>query len=295
MGEPSVPQSPYTYGSQANNIYGSTINSQYNLANRGNTYTNNILSNPYAGTYQAGANSAGSQYGALAPLATGAASSLYGAGNQALASGNEILQAGFDPQNQLYAQVQNQNQQQNLAQLASLGVAGTPYGGSVASQANTNFNLDWQNNQLQREATAASAYSGLNNTAQSDYAAGYTQGQGGANASLMAGNIPYATTNAINQNDLSAIQGQQGLYGTAQSGAANYLNSSWQAQNQQYNNEEQQYQSMMSGIGSLLGMGTSMFGGMGMFGQLGAFSNLFGGSGGGSDVGVGTYSGYVPQ
>ena len=278
MGSPSPPQSPYTYGGQANTIYGQTLGQQYGLANQGQQYTNNILQNPFAGGYQGAANQAGSEFGQLAPYAMDASRSLYGAGDTALSAGNQILQAGFDPQNQLYSQLQNQNSQQNMAALANMGVGGTPYGASVANQSNSNFNIDWQNQQLAREATAANAYGGLNNTAQSDFAAGGAQGELGANASLMAGQLPFATSNAINQSKIGALQNQQGLAGTAQSGAANYLQSSFGAQQQSYQDQLQQSQSMWGGLGSLLGFGTNALGG-GNGGLGNWLSGLFGGGG----------------
>jgi hypothetical protein len=271
MGSPNPPQNPYTYGANANNIYGNELSGNANLAGQGNQFTQAIINNPYAGGYQAAGNQAGADYGALAPLATGASSALYGAGNTALGAGNAILQAGFDPQKQLYSQVQNQNQQQNLAALAGLGVAGTPYGAGVAGQENTNFNLDWQNNQLQREATAANAYGGLNSTAQSDFAAGGAQGELGANAALLAGQLPWQTSNTINQSKLAALQGQQGLNSTAEQGAANYLQSDYNAAQQSWQDQEQQNQNMWGGIGSIFG---DLLGG-------GGIGGLFGGGGGG--------------
>ena len=278
MGLPSPPTNPYTYGGQANNIYGSTLGANYNLAQEGNPYTQNIVNNPYSGGYQAAAGTAAGLYGQLSPLASGASSALYSAGNQALGAGSAILQAGFDPQKQLYSQVQNQNSQQNLAQLANMGVASTPYGASVAGQENTNFNLDWQNNQLQREATAASAYGGLNTTAQNDFAAGGQQGQLGAQAALMQGQLPWQTSNAINQSAIGALGQQQGLYGNAQQGAANYLGSDFNASQTAYQDQLQQSQAMWGGIGGLLSGAESAFGAGGMFGS-GAGGGAFSGAG----------------
>jgi hypothetical protein len=277
MGSPSPPSNPYTFSGQANSIYGNTLNQSYGLAQQGNQFTNNITNNPYAGGYQSAAGNAAGLYGQLSPMASGAASSLYGAGNTALGAGNTILQAGFDPQNQLYARTQNQNSQQNLAQLAAMGVAGTPFGAGVAGQENTNFNIDWQNNQLQREAAAAAAYGGLNNTAQSDFSAGGQQGQLGAQSALMQGQLPYSTSTGINQTALDALRGQQGLVGSAQSGAANYLQSGFNAAQTTYQDQYQQNQDLWNGIGAIAGDALGAFGGLGAFGQLGSFSGLFGG------------------
>lgn len=78
-----------------------------------------------------------------APLQTNA--------NTLLNSGNSILNTAFDPQNQLYdQQFQKQRDQTNVNE-AQRGITMSPYGAGVSNQADTNFNIGWQNNQLNRE------------------------------------------------------------------------------------------------------------------------------------------------
>jgi len=103
--------------------------------------------NPYYPTAQAGAG-AGAGYGA------GGAQSLSNAGQS-------LLQSGFDPQSALFNRTQQQLLDQSNAVNAMSGVAGTPYGASVTSNALGNFDINWQNNQLNRQATAAGAASPL--------------------------------------------------------------------------------------------------------------------------------------
>jgi hypothetical protein len=285
LGSPSVPQAPqYSNFGQANNVYGSSLGAIQGLAGQGQGYTQNILSNPFAGGYQGAAGTAGGQYTALGGNATGASNALYGAGNAALPYASQILQAGFDPQNALYARTQNQVQQQTLAGLAATGTASTPYGAGVLGQTNSNFNIDWQNNQLARESQAASGFGSLLSGAEGAYTSGAAQGGSGAAATLEGGQLPYSTANSINQNDLSALSNQQGLYGTAESGAQGYLglaNQGYQNELSQYQDQYQQNQGIWSGIGSILG-------GLNVGSSLGNYFNSFlNGSGGDIWAGAG--------
>jgi hypothetical protein len=285
MGSPTVPTAPnYSNFGQANNTFGSNLSGISGAASQGAGYTNNILNNQYAGGYQSAANQAGGLFGQLGSQASGASSALYGAGNQALGAGSSILNTAFDPQNALYARTQQQQQDQTNAQLASTGVGATPYGASVAAQNNSNFNIDWQNNELQRQIAGAGAYGQLNNTANQDFAGGASQGQGGADATLASGQLPYSTSNAINQANIGALGNQQALYGNATNASDQYLglsNQGYQNQLAQYNAQNAQNQGMFGGIGSLLG---DALGGFGSFGGLfgggiSQLTSLFGGGG----------------
>jgi len=74
---------------------------------------------------------------------------------------SQALQTGFDPQRALYARQFQQQQDQTRAALAANGVGATPYGAGIEAQANNNFNLDWQNQMLQRQQTGAQTAEGL--------------------------------------------------------------------------------------------------------------------------------------
>jgi len=156
------------------------------------------VNNPYAGGYQQGAN------------ATGAAGMASGAGITGTALGqlpgvNALMSLGFDPQQALYSQLQNQNQQQNAAILGQSGVAGTPYGAGVQQQANTNFNIDWQNQQLQRALAGAQGAGGLLSSIGGATNTGLGQMQAGAG-------LPYNTFQGITGNQLGLL-GQYGQFG----------------------------------------------------------------------------------
>ena len=213
-------QNPYTNTSgAASGAYGGIGNlGQYNVAAQTLPQYQQIaqagINDPYAQQYQQGAN------------ATGQAGMQSGAGITGTALGqlpgvNALMSLGFDPQNALYSQLQNQNQQQNLATLGQSGVAGTPYGQGVAGQQNTNFNIDWQNQQLQRAATGAGAAGSLLGSIGGATNTGLGQMQQGAA-------LPYQTSQGITGNQLGLLgqAGQQGALAsqTPQMQIQDYLN-----------------------------------------------------------------------
>ena len=156
------------------------------------------VNKPYASQYQQGAN------------ATGAAGMASGAGITGTAMGelpgvNALLSMGFDPQNALYSKLQNQNQQQNAAILGQSGVASTPYGAGVAADANSNFNLNWQNQQLGRATQGAGAAGNLLSSIGGATNTGLNQMQTGAG-------LPYNTMQGITSNQLGLL-GQAGSFG----------------------------------------------------------------------------------
>ena len=154
----------------------------------------NLAANPYAGGAQAGANTAGAYgTGTLAPMQAAGAQSLYGAGQTGIPYASQILQTGFDPQSALYNRTQQQTQDQINAQLGMSGLSGSPYGAGVAAQGLSNFNIDWQNQQLQRQTQAASGYGNLVSGAGRGIVGGSDLG-GQAMTTMQAGSqLPYST------------------------------------------------------------------------------------------------------
>ena len=276
MGSPSVPTAPSTGNAQ--NLFNTGLNSQFNVANQAQGYTGNILNNAYAPAYQSAANQAGAYLGnTLAPSLQTSSQNLSGAASAALPYGQSILQTGFDPQNQLYNRTQNQVQQQTDAQLAATGVGATPYGASVMAQSADNFNIDWQNNQEARQSQALSSYDSLLGSVGSAYGQAGALGTAASDATLAGGQLPYSTSNAINQTDVGALQTQQGFYAQPTNTAGNWVQSVYGDQMQQYNAQEQQNQSFWGDLGNiggtLFGAATGGAGGLG-----GLFGGLFGGS-----------------
>lgn len=120
------------------------------LFNAENTSFGNI---PFYGINQAQGNAFNSINNSTASTA--------GQGQNLANQATSAYQAGQDPQNALFAKQFQQQQDQQNATNAMNGVAGTPYGAALTTQGNQNFDLNWQNQQLQRENTAANTASTL--------------------------------------------------------------------------------------------------------------------------------------
>jgi hypothetical protein len=112
------------------------------------------------GTAQQGAN-IGALGGGLTGAAPGFAQGALGTNAGLAAAQQQILQSGMDPQSALYNRTAQQTLDQQNAINAMSGVGTSPYGAGVAGQTMANFNIDWQNQQLQRQAQAAQAASSL--------------------------------------------------------------------------------------------------------------------------------------
>lgn len=170
-----------------------------------------LVHNPYAAQYQQGANFA-------SPMGQNAAVGAYNAGGGLMNLGGNTLPAwagsifnqSMDPQQALYARTLQQVQDQTRAGNAATGVGTTPYGAGIEAQQLRDFNIDWQNQQLQRQIAGAQAGGGL---------IGQGAGLVGQGAALQANApgqytgasaIPYGTFGQIGQGQLGALSGLQG-------------------------------------------------------------------------------------
>ncbi|WP_193098028.1 hypothetical protein [Burkholderia sp. Z1] len=182
--------------SNLNNAYGAN---SANLNNYGlSSLQSGMQANlQYAPGYQNAANAAGAGY-------TNAGNALTGLGNLDLATqqsllgaGQNVYQMGLDPQSALYDRTLNQLTQQTGATNSMYGLGSSAAGAGVQNQALSNFNIDWQNNQLSRALQGLQGYAGAANTAGS-------YGQAGGNAltlapqyTLAGGATPYNTGQTI--------------------------------------------------------------------------------------------------
>ena len=108
------------------------------------------------GAYQNAGNYASNQAGLAANNAQGLT-----------AAGQQVWNTALDPQKALYNRTLNQITQQDNAQQAARGIGMSPIGQELSNQAISNFNIDWQNQQLQRQLAGlqglGSAYGGATN------------------------------------------------------------------------------------------------------------------------------------
>ena len=170
------------------------------------TATQNLLNNPYGAQAQTGANAAGKYMtGTLAPNLSTASSSLFGLGSAGSSYGQKILQTGFDPQSALYNRTAQQVSDQTNAINAQYGLDSSAAGAGVAAQNASNFNIDWQHQQLQRQAQAAAGYGNLVQGAGQAYSGGADLGAASANATQTGSALPYNTYQAGQKNNIAAL------------------------------------------------------------------------------------------
>lgn len=130
-------------------------------------------------------------------------------GMSMLPAAYQILNQGFDPQQQLYQRTQQQLQEQVRAGQSARGTAMSPYGAAGEADAMNNFNIDWQNNALNRMNTAAQGAGSLFGGAGTAIA----QGQ------QVAQSAPNAQTNWFSQ----FAQASPAAYGQQQQQIADFL------------------------------------------------------------------------
>lgn len=245
----------------------------------------------YGPGYQNAANTAGQQYGALGQQ-LGTASGLdFGAQQGLLNAGQAVYNTALDPQNALYNRTVQQLQDQTGATNSMYGLGSSAAGAGVANQALSNFNIDWQNQQLQRQLAGLQGYGQAAGQAGQLAGQGGTLGNLGAQATLQGGHLPYTTAQQIagqpgqiantyaqslEQGPLSSAAGISGqiipyMYNGQGAQSIPYQNAGVNAQNMG--------QSVASGIG---GLGSAAQ-------NAGGWGNLFGGTTG--SFGGGDFSG----
>ncbi|WP_321921733.1 hypothetical protein [Burkholderia sp. BCC1998] len=248
-------------------------------------------SNLYGPAYLQHAIDAAGQYGNVGSALTNLGNMDLATQQQLLGAGQNVFNLGLDPQSALYARTQQQVQDQVNANNSMYGLGQSAAGAGVANQAMSNFNIDWQNQQLQRALSGLQGYAGAANTAGS-------YGQAGANAlsqapqyTLLAGSLPYDTSNSIAAYPGSlaatfASQVEQGPLSSAQSLQGQiipYLNYGAGAQSVPF-----QAQAQGAGaLGSLVSQGISGLGNS--IQNAGGFGNFFNGTTG--SFGGGDFSG----
>lgn len=206
--------------------------------------------------YQQGANQAGAmygqtaqlagqqmgQYGQMAQQAAGQQQNLYGLGAQ-------VANTGFDPQNALHDKTQQTLQDQVRSGQAARGLGNSAQGSMEENNAMSNFDIAWQNNQLQRQTQGLASDVNAQNAGMNQgrmygadqsaalgagaASAGY-YGQSGAvptNAQQYVAQQPGAAASQYQQQMLAL----QGMYGNAQQGAIPYMNAGQGAQQGNYN------------------------------------------------------------
>jgi len=187
-----------------------------------------------------------------APTAVGQANGVYDAGasylpqimaayGQNAQTANSLIpslvQSGYDPQSALYNQQLQTATDTSKAQSAAAGLAGSPFAAGQASDAATNFNLNWQNQQQARQLAGATGIEGLLGSSNSSLggATSALTGVGGLmdsasstgvnNLATLLGSAQTSTNSGLS-NLLSALTSSMGFTNSGVSDA-NTLNSDY--------------------------------------------------------------------
>jgi hypothetical protein len=230
-----------------------------------NPTVNNQINSPAAFSAMAGANNAASYAG-------GVSSDYYNTGQNLVQSGQsitpyaqQVFQTSMDPQGQLYNWLQNQNMQQTNAQNAASGVGTTPYGASVADQSNMLFNINWQNQQLQRQIAGLQAGAGALQTGAGIESTGLGLESQAPSLEASISAIPYSTQSNITGTNLSDLATGTNIGNIpitdliALLSGQNYTN---QVANQTSQVGLQQSALSMQQLAGLIGGGSSLAGGL---------------------------------
>ena len=256
-------------------------------------YGNSLNANSqYAPGYQAAGNAAGAAYGNLANTMGTQATGNYGMQNALQNAGANVFNMSLDPQNALYNRSVQQLQDQTGATNSMYGLGSSAAGAGVANQALSNFNIDWQNNQLGRAVQGLGAYAGAGNAALNYGQLANQQMSSVPGYMLSAGSTPYSTATSIAGAPISMTNAytgglNQGVYGPIegiQGQIIPYMNQGIGAQSVPFQSQAQG----AGAAGSLVSQGISGLGNA--FQNSGGFGNFFGNGATGS-FGGGDFSG----
>ncbi len=151
------------------------------------------FNNPYASQMQTAANQ-------FSPLGMQGGLNTFGAGGNLYGGSNMLMNTAFDPQSALYNRTVQQLQDQTRTGLEARGIDSTPYGAGVEGNVMSNFNIDWQNQQLMR------MLQGLQGAGQGYGQASQMQQQAPGQFMQGAG-MPYQAFQGIGQGQMGALQG----------------------------------------------------------------------------------------
>ena len=221
----NVPQAPPVYQlsgqPQADQNVQGAIQGQAGAIPQANQTVQNLYNNPGAGGAISGAGVAGG-LGQLAGLSQfGQGQNLTNTGNSVVPYAYSALNAGFDPQGNVYNQQFQQNTDQTRALLEARGIDSTPYGAGVEAQSNLNFNNAWEQNTLARQGQGAATANSLFGTQASDVLQGQNLSGQAPGTYFGGASMPYNAYQTVGTNQLAALGQGQGI---AQQPIQNWMN-----------------------------------------------------------------------
>jgi hypothetical protein len=172
----------------------------------------NDINNPYGDAAISGAQGAESIFNTqVYPPLSGTPATLAGGANQVAGTIPQLINTGFDPQSALYDQLLGQARDtQNVAN-AGAGIANTPYGASMNADVLDNFDINWQAQQLARQAQAAQAAGGALGSAGAGFNNALGLGTGLTQGYASANQLPYQAALGVGNNTISGLGNLQSL------------------------------------------------------------------------------------
>jgi len=203
----------------------------------------------------------------------------------------QTLNTAYDPQQALYDRSYQQMVEQQNAINAQSGVSGSPFAAGLTGDAARNFNIDWQNAQLNRQIAGLGAYGGAAQTATGDI--NQTLGQAASDYSGLtqgAVNAYTGLTSNAAQNYANLSNAGVGQYNALNAGTAQNLATLLGAGTSAYNTD---INSAIANLANLQSTGVGNFNAL-TSGAVGNAANLINtGTGamyGGINTGVGALS-----
>ncbi|KVF31756.1 hypothetical protein WJ08_13790 [Burkholderia vietnamiensis] len=260
----------------------SSINTAYGANNstpiaQGSLWGGIAANNLYGPGYQFQADAAGEQYARLANQLAQRSGNSFNTQDNLVNAGWNVYNTAMDPQSALYNRTRQQVTDQSNAVNSMYGLGTSAAGAGLTNQALSNFNIDWQNNQLQRQLQGLQGYAGMANTAGRYGELGTSQASAVPGNTLLAGSTPYnvGQTIAATPGSLANTYGSylnSNLYGPAEGimgSTIPYMNYGQGAQSVPFQSQAQG----AGALGSLVSQGIS---GLGNNPQIqNAFSNFF--------------------
>lgn len=164
----------------------------------------NLLGIDLTPLIQAGAAS-GAQYGELANVLGGYGSTMQDNASNSFGAGKNTYMTALDPQQALHDRMQQQVVDASRSGQSARGIAMSPYGAGVENKAVSDFNMDWQNQQLARQIAGLNSMDQANASGANSLSGAYGYFSG----------IPGMTSAAAS----APINAQQAAYGLPMSWA----------------------------------------------------------------------------
>lgn len=162
-----------------------------------------LVTNPFAPAAINSAQQAGQAAAGQGQANFGQADMMRMLSQQGAGAAGQMLNTGFDPQKALYDRTAQQLQDQIRVGQAARGTTMSPYGAGQEAQGMSNFNIDWQNNQLGRQTQALGTFGGYGGQAAGMGTSAANIGQQGVAQTQMPGLLPYQQSQNNQANDIN--------------------------------------------------------------------------------------------